>query len=334
MKKYTLLLIIYIIVVVIIGFKRIKTRIGSRKGRNSLVENSDFANQNKDLIERIMRENIIPRNKHLLTVALIIGLIGLVLFFSVYFIFKNISILAPISALLMFIGLIIIIILNINYQRNFKKNVLDKIIKAYNSNYEYYPYDGIDVHEYEICRFPEVCDIYTSEDLIVDTSSTFRYADVLIKSESEDNEGNHTTSIEYSGSIARIDVIDCQCEIFLGGMKRDSLFDKKYQKIKFENDKFNDLFSAYASSELNAYKILTPDVMEQFVHLKENTYGDIDIRILHNRLYIRFLSGDGFVPSLLNKKREMNSIISSLAVLEEVVSVLNTVKNLIEKNMN
>ena len=113
--------------------------------------------------------------------------------------------------------------------------------------------------------------------------------------------------------------------------KIKSWFSKKYQHIKFENDEFNKLFSAYATNEFEAYKILTPDVMEQFVHLKENTYGDIDIRLLNNRLYVRFLSGDGFVPSLFNKKGEMNSIVSSLAVLEEVQKTMHNVKNIIEK---
>ena len=71
------------------------------------------------------------------------------------------------------------------------------------------------------------------------------------------------------------------------------------------------------------------------VHLKKNTYGDIDIRLLNRMLYVRFNSGDGFVPSLVSEKREKESIVASIAVLEEVINVMNNVKKLLEsKNDN
>ena len=95
-------------------------------------------------------------------------------------------------------------------------------------------------------------------------------------------------------------------------------------------DEFNSLFRAYTDNELLAYKILTPDVMEEFVNIKNNTYGDIDIRILNNKLYIRFLSGNGFDSSALTKDEDRVNLCKSIAVLEEVMNTMDKVKKIID----
>ncbi len=322
-------LIVLFIIAFILFLISLKGRSNNIKYRSELTNSSDFVLRNKDLIERIIKENAIVQGRHSKQLISIIILVCFIVL-GIVVAFISDGKLIFVSIILLIIGIVNLIIFNNSYQNRFKNMVIDKIINVYNSNFEYYPNDGFSHEEYNLCHFPEVCDIYSSEDLIIDHNSSFRYADILIESKTEDSDGHTYIATEYSGSLAFINIKDCHCEIYLGGMKKDS-FIKNFQHIKFENDTFNDLFCAYSTNELEAYKILTPDVMEQFVHLKENTYGDIDIRLLNNKLYIRFLSGDGFVPALFNKKRELNSIISSLAVLEEVVKVMNNVKNLIEK---
>ena len=87
----------------------------------------------------------------------------------------------------------------------------------------------------------------------------------------------------------RIKIKDIGCRIFLGGIKTTSIFSKDdCMSIKFENDEFNDLFMAYSDNEIQAYKILTPDIMEEFVNIKKAAFSDIDIRILRQRIWSRF----------------------------------------------
>ena len=70
--------------------------------------------------------------------------------------------------------------------------------------------------------------------------------------------------------------------------------------------------------------------MEEFVNIKNNTYGDIDIRIINNKLYIRFLSGNGFDSSSLTQNEDRENLYKSIAVLEEVMNAMDKVKKIIE----
>ena len=129
-----------------------------------------------------------------------------------------------------------------------------------------------------------------------------------------------------------MDIKNTNFMIFLGSTKKKIIFgDNGFTNLEFENDEFNKLFKACTDNELLAYKLLTPDIMEEFVKVKKNTYGDIDIRILHDKLYIRFLSGDTFDSMPFNKSIEKKKLLQSLAILEEVMKTMNKVKKLIEE---
>ena len=323
---------IAVFVIAIITF--ISIMLKNRKNlvkRENLVENNQFVKNNKDMFEKLISDNAEIRKRYLtriiitITVAAVINLILLIVNSRLY----------VLIALVFIICFIFVGIDSSKYSKVFKEEVVANIIKSFDNDLEYYPLRGFSSSEYNYCRFPEECDRYHSEDLIVNNKTGFCYADILIESEHEDSDGKTYTTVEYEGSLAKIDIKYVNCNIYLGGMKRFLFGDNNCVKVNFEDDEFNKLFKAYTTNELASYKILTPDVMEQFVHLKKNTYGDIDIRILNDKLYIRFDSGNGFVPSLISEKREKESIIASIAVLEEVINVMNNVKKLLEsKNDN
>jgi hypothetical protein len=53
---------------------------------------------------------------------------------------------------------------------------------------------------------------------------------------------------------------------------------------------------------------------------------------IDDKLYIRFLSGDGFTKSF-NKNVEKEKIMESIAVFQEALKVMEKVKEIIEKKM-
>lgn len=310
----------------------IKQSITMKKNKNILREKT-FS---KDVEEKYL--NILAkREKHLSTwqrfifktiIVIVNILIIVIICFSLK---KQIWFYTP----FLIISTIIWVKIDNDYDIRFKEKIVTEIIKEYDANLKYYPYYGISKDEYKKCRFQEYFDHFYSEDLIVNEQTGFQFADILLKKEFEDSEGHTHYDTVYFGSLARLPLKDIHCNIYLGSTERSIFGENEFIELEFENDEFNDLYMALTDNELQAYKILTPDVMEQFVELKKNFFADLDIRLLNDCLYMRFLSGDGFESSYKNVKKEKNDIMISLAVLNEVIKTMQKVKEIIEsKNID
>ena len=329
-----IMMVFAFIVVIITAIVLLFINNKSKKQRSILTRENKFVSNNRENIERKLDENSndlkIIRFKALLSaVVLAVGII--VSFFIIRPIIISIIICIVLS-----------IIMGININKYIVENsekfaeVVKNALHDFNSDLEYSPKGGFSEAEYKICLFPETCDHFSSEDLIVNPKNGFYYSDILIESEYEDSDGDTHYRIEFSGSLARIDIKKMDCRIFLGSTPGKYIFrDDGFESIQFENDEFNKLFRACSDNELLAYKLLTPDVMEEFVNIKKSTYGDIDIRIINDKLYIRFLTGDTFDSTLFNKNKEKEGLLQSIAVLEEVIRTMDKVKKIIdEKNID
>lgn len=297
--------------------------------KKQLTVDNEFVKNNIQEIERIIENNDCFRKLYIIKILFAFILFVVSIAFMLYITITSDGILFMIGFVGIIISFIIVIVTNNNYKLGFKNKVIKDIIKKYNSSFEYYPDQGFSREEYDLCKFREKCDNYNSNDLVVNQSTGFKYANLLIKSEFDDSENRTITKETFKGAIARIDIKDCQCDIYLGSVKKNVFSKEDYQAIKLENDDFNSLFAPCTNNELQARKLLTPDIIEYFIDIKKNTFGDIDIRIIHDKLYVRFSSVDVFIPNLLFKKREVKSIVSSITILEEIVKILNNIKNII-----
>lgn len=321
-----ILVIVLIIVAIISSIKKNKN---DAKLRKYLVDNNKFVLQNRKRIEDELNSNneVLEHARTKSLTALIIVFLFVVL--SIVFI-KNIFITVFIGIM----GLVVISLIFDKYQRensNKYNEVVRKVLHEYDNDLEYNPNSGFSLDEYYSCYFPEQCDRFGSEDLIINRRNGFCYSDIIVESEHEDDEGNTSYYVEYCGSLSRMNIKNMNCRIFLGSTRGTLVYKRDNLKtIKFENDEFNKLFRACADNELMAYKLLTPDVMEEFVNIKNNTYGDIDIRIIYGYLYIRFQSGGTFDSTLFNKEREKENLCQSIAVLEEVMHTMEKVKKIID----
>lgn len=321
-----ILIIVIFIIVFISGIKKNKKDAVSRK---KLVDNNKFVLQNRKKIEDELNSNSdeLEKARTKSLIALVIVILCVVL--SIIFI-KNIFVTVVIGV----IGMVVISLILAKYQRensNKYNEVVKKILHEYDNNLEYNPNGGFSIDEYYSCYFPEQCDRFGSEDLIINRKNGFCYSDIIVESEHEDDEGNTSYYVEYCGSLARMNIKNMNCRIFLGSTRGTLVYKRDNLKtIKFENDEFNKLLRACTDNELMAYKLLTPDVMEEFVNIKNNTYGDIDIRIISGYLYIRFQSGGTFDSTLFNKEKEKENLCQSIAVLEEVMHTMEKVKKIID----
>jgi hypothetical protein len=202
------------------------------------------------------------------------------------------------------------------------------IFKELDPDLEHFPIGGYSYHEYNLLYFFVVRDRFTSEDMIVNNKTSFCSADITVESEHEDDDGHTYYSTEYDGSLARINIKDIDCVIILGGVGKYSFRrNDAFTKIMFEDDEFNKQFLCYTDNELTAYKILTPDIMEELVNIKKNMIGDMEVRIIDNALYIRFFGTNGFD----GRENSAEELFNSVAVLDEIMKTMNNVKKIIEK---
>ena len=330
--KIRLIYIVIIVAIIWAIYLLIKRLIVENK-KSHLAKNNQFVLENKEKIEEKINESAKELRFDKFKV------IFLFMIFIVCVIMSIIMNQRAIPVVLSIISSIVLIIMYSQYSRSSEEKYVDTVIKTlrdYDSNLEYLPNGGFTKHEYKECFFPEQCDRFHSEDLITNSNKRFCFADILVESEHEDSDDHTYYVTEFQGSLARIDIKNMNCRIFLGSTSGKLFYgNDRHHNIKFENDEFNKLFRACSDNELQAYKLLTPDIMEEFVKIKKNAYGDIDIRIIYDKLYIRFLTGDTFDSTVFNKRREKRNLLKSIAVLEEVMKTMDNVKNIIEnKNMD
>ena len=297
--------------------------------KKQLLDDNEFLKNNIQEIERIVENNDSFRKLYIIKLLFAIIVFVASIVFMVYITISSGGNWFMIGIIGIIISSMIIIVTNNKYKLGFKDFVVKAIIKKYDSKLEYFPDQGLEREEYDLCKFREKCDNYNSDDLIINQSTGFKCADLLIKSEYDDSENRTITKETFKGSIAKIDINNCHCDIYLGSVRKNVFSKDDYHSIRFENDEFNNLFAPCTNDELNARKLLTPDILEQLINIKKNAFGDIDIRILNDKLYIRFSSSDGFAPNLLCKKREIKSIVSSIAVLDEIIKTVDITKNII-----
>ena len=322
-----ILAIIIFVVTVILLLANISTGKNIAEGKKKLRKNNKIINDNQEVFDKMFDSYSELRSKFIkrITISLLVTLIVGIIF---AFVFGESTPFPYI--ILIVVAIVFVFITSASYSSTFKNEIIGDIIKQYDRELEYYPNGGISGTDYRVCRFREYYDIYHAEDLIINRSKKFEFSDIHLEEREKDSEGHTHYETVYRGSFAKMEIKNINCKIFLGSY-RDSIFgNNNFEHIDLESERFNKLFYAYTDNELLAYQILTPDVMEKFVALKENFFTDLDIRIIDNYLYMRFLTGDSFIPSLSNPNEEKENILESIAVLEEVIKTMDSVKTIIE----
>ncbi len=324
------LVVIGIIVVTIVTAVSKNKKLQNKK--QDLVKNSKFIEKNRAKYEQIINNNVASikdekkeyeRNGTIFVVLILIPLL-------LYFVTKEMIFIILFPVVIIVGGLIFGKKANAYLSKS--KEMYDKtaqtILKELNPDLEYFANKGYSYQEYQTLYFYEDCDIFTSEDMIINNKTGFCTADINIQSEHEDDDGHTSYVTEYDGSLARMDIKDIKCTIILGGLSKYSFKrSDTFTKIMFENDEFNKQFLCFTDCELIAYKIITPDIMEELVNIKKNTIGNLEVRLINNKLYIRFSGTNGFD----GKEDSKEELFSSVVVLEEIMKTMSKIKEIIER---
>ena len=334
-NMYKMINIFDFVVIGIIGISIITAVFKNKKlqqKKQNLVNNSEFIENNRAKYEQIINNNAAnlrdekkeyKRNEVIFIVLILIPLI-------LYFVTREMIFIILFPAVIVICMLIFGKKANayISKSKEMYEETAKAILKELNSDLEYFPDKGYTYQEYSPLYFYEDCDIFTSDDMIINNKTSFCTADIKIQSEHEDDDGHTSYVTEFDGSLAKIDIIDIKCTIILGRLSKGSFKRSDiFTEIMFENDEFNEQFLCFTDNELQAYKILTPDIMEELLNIKKRTIGGMEVRLINDKLYIRFSGTNGFDGSGDSKEE----LFSSVVVLDEIMKTMNKIKEIIEK---
>lgn len=233
------------------------------------------------------------------------------------------------------------------YKKDFKYNIVSKIIECIDPDWKYDPELCISEHEYVQSRlFTKAWDRYSGDDLIhgVIDKTDFRlselhteYRTVTVDNKGRRSEHWHTI---FKGLFAHADfnkningktvVLPDVAERLFGKwgqkLQRNS---SKGQLVKLENMEFEKYFVVYSDDQIEARYILTPVMMEAIVNIRKQFNKEIYVSFIGSRVYIAMsFSKDLFEPRLFRSGVRFVDI-------EQMYYQLNTISVIInEMNLN
>jgi len=224
---------------------------------------------------------------------------------------KKIIFTAPLLFGIFFVNIMILIFSSFarkkkkNYTVAFKEIIIKELIGNFYNNLEYYPEKQMPKRIYDEGKY-EYYNKYYSDDYIeakINNKNNIGMAEVktVYETTTVDSEGRkHTTrTTMFHGIFAKIVTgksINSELKIKQNGSYR---FGKN--KLEMDSSEFEKYFDVSATNEIIGMQLLTADVMEELIDLKNKTNMKYDIIISNNNIYLRFHCGKMFEPQALRK---------------------------------
>lgn len=227
-----------------------------------------------------------------------------------------------------------------NYVELYKNNVITEFMQRVFPNLEYLPevtilqadkiaeaYNSVKFEEREINR--SLSDDYISGSFndyklnLCDFSSWYEYIDK--------NKKTHYTNV-FEGIFAKIKLNyekDFQMKIFHRSEKTNAYTGK----VKLDNDEFNDNFVVISNSEIEAYRLLTADIINILNEQRRLNDIEFDINMIDGNIYFRFFTAPIFEPSLNEPVMKEASFYRYYTLLNFIVEFSDIV-NKIYKDFN
>lgn len=200
--------------------------------------------------------------------------------------------------ILLVVGIIIAIILlaisaskTKKFSKKFKMDVIKAVVESELENGFYDPNKGLDLSTVLSGAFLPKPDNYSSEDYVKGTFNgvIFEMADVNLEERhvTTDSRGNTTvTYIPYF--TGRFMIFDFQRELNMTVkvLEKPLLSQKGLVKIETESIDFNEKFKVFATSEQDAFYILTPSLMLKMQELEQKFRGTIHFSFIDGKLFL------------------------------------------------
>lgn len=242
----------------------------------------------------------------------------------------------PIIIMFLIIDMFIVVTVNILFGKNrnkynlkYKEIVINKIMKNFYDNLEYFPQKSMPEYIYKEGGYNEYYNRYKSEDYFeaqIDNKYSIQMAEILTQEEEtyKDSDGDTETRLitKFYGLFAKIEVnksINSELKI----MQNGQIINKN--RLNMDSSEFEKYFDVQASNKIVGMQLLTSDVMEELVEFRNKTNMRYDIFINNNEMYLRFHSGGMFEAGKLK-----NGVLDK-EILKKYFYMLNFTYNLSKK---
>ncbi len=218
---------------------------------------------------------------------------------------------------------------NSDYTINdYKAYVIKKAIEGQVEGLVYEPRFGLPESVYSDLNVMRHGNRYHKEDLITGKYKNVYFVQSDLKVQYESNGEHDTTTTYFRGRWIAIDypkkfngtvvIID---NSFAYGVKR-----KELEKIQLENPYFNDMFTVRASDIQLGYYLLTPQLVEKIMELKQSTNGNIVACFKNGYLHI-FINDkkDSFEPNInnVNLMGDIQKFMQDFTLVSGTIDVLD-----------
>lgn len=218
---------------------------------------------------------------------------------------------------------------NSDYTINdYKAYVIKKAIEGQVEGLVYEPRFGLPESVYSDLNVMRHGNRYHKEDLITGKYKNVYFVQSDLKVQYESNGEHDTTTTYFRGRWIAIDypkkfngtvvIID---NSFAYGVKR-----KELEKIQLENPYFNDMFTVRASDIQLGYYLLTPQLVEKIMELKQSTNGNIIVCFKNGYLHIFINDGkDSFEPNInnVNLMGDIQKFMQDFTLVSGTIDVLD-----------
>lgn len=302
-----------------------------------------------------LQSEIIRKNKKCNIMGLIVFLVLMTLTI-VYFKIKNIPLemllaTAP-FALLIYLFFIMYIKSKVNgkdietFHKEFKNVFVLKSLQNIFEDVNYIPEKGFSEEFVDKIGMIDTGDSYSSNDYIFGKykNITFEQSDIHIaeRHEEEDKDGKKETEW-VTTFMGRLMIFDFNKNFKANIQVTNWLFsantlpwNKKFSKVRMEDNEFNNLFAVFAESEHEAFYILTPHFMKKIKELTSKLKCGIMLGFVDNKLHIAVDNyKDSFEYNVfrpINEKEIEESITKDIKLITDFVDELNLDNDLFKTN--
>lgn len=222
------------------------------------------------------------------------------------------------------------------YRNLYKDFVIKELVINFDNKLNYNSQEGIIKSDYNLSHFEIDYDEFFSKDRIFGKLVKDNYiemAHVITKQvkREKDADGNEKTErIETFNGIygfVRLEK-NSNANIHIA----NNSITKKYnaKRIEIDSAEFEQNFDCLTEDKIIALKILTSDLIEEFVKLKREDFKGFEVKIINDMIFFRFRSGQIFEPPKIKKdldeeliRKYYNSIVFPISLMENLIKNVN-----------
>ncbi|MDD3478387.1 MAG: DUF3137 domain-containing protein [Candidatus Izemoplasmatales bacterium] len=223
--------------------------------------------------------------------------------------------------------------------RSFKQEVVIPMFQEAIPGVQYRPDYGLSEMEVYNTEMLKRADRFHSEDFISGQLESVQFisSDVRLEERHVEHTKNGTRTYYVTYFLGRVfkfsfnKEFDGYLQVLEGGSPMSR---RDFKKVKLESIDFNKKFKTFATSELSAFYVLTPDIMESIMNLEKRNPGRIGLSFTGENLYITINNNkDTFELKMFRQidQSVVDEFRQDLMVIKDVIVAMKLNNNLFKK---